>query len=145
MLLDGPGLASDIPMAHQLVDRGLCREIDLGHVIDVSVTPLGHLALKQADEITDRSSSRGRQGEEMTPLETMQQEVSDVLRKFVESNAKSADPNVTLGNIIGYLIGISAGTAQSAVPLMGEEEFVNLCRKIYVESNRYCAQEEKKQ
>jgi len=50
MLLDGPGLESDIPMAHTFVARGLVRAIDLGHTIDVSVTPLGHLALKQADE-----------------------------------------------------------------------------------------------
>jgi hypothetical protein len=49
MLDEGPGLESDIPMAHTFVDRGLVRAIDLGHTIDVSVTPLGHLALKQAD------------------------------------------------------------------------------------------------
>ena len=49
MLDDGPGLDSDIPMAHTFVDSGLVRAINLGHTIDVSVTPLGHLALKQAD------------------------------------------------------------------------------------------------
>ena len=49
MLLDGPGLETDIPMAHVFVARGFVRAIDLGHTIDVSVTPLGHLALAQAD------------------------------------------------------------------------------------------------
>ena len=49
MLDTGPGLDEDIPMAHTFVARGLVRAIDLGHTIDVSVTPLGHLALKQAD------------------------------------------------------------------------------------------------
>jgi hypothetical protein len=49
MLDVGPGLDSDIPMAHTFVARGLVRAINLGHTIDVSVTPLGHLALKQTD------------------------------------------------------------------------------------------------
>ena len=50
MLDTGPGLDEDIPMAHTFVARGLIRAIDLGDTIDVSVTPLGHLALKQAED-----------------------------------------------------------------------------------------------
>ena len=47
MLDTGPGLNEDIPMAHTFVARGLVRAIDLGHTIDVSVTPLGMNRRKQ--------------------------------------------------------------------------------------------------